>query len=335
MKFLTKKYIFAGISMLFLLTACSKTHNDSVNTESSETSQIVQDATKRSDVDYQTPVPDISTAENTENNMPDQEEKSKTKLIKSLDIVQDRSEILSLELPKDKVNIDELKDYSMICITLYQKTDLSFLSDLHELKVLTITNGEEDMVPGPCNESYAESYNFLKSLNNLEYLRISKEPDFNTECLQDMDNLKYLHFYGTNIDFEGYFPNVEELEIAGGELSSKELYNFFPNLTGLGTYAVNISLKSVGKMENLEILHLSYGQSYSEISEIVNNKHLRALTLASKMDGGYTELAENEEFILELDELQYFWCLEGVISDETISRFLEINPQCEIFNRGM
>lgn len=335
MKRLIKKYIFAGISMVFLLTACSNTHNDSVNTESSETSQLLQDTEESSDVNYQTPVPDISTAESIKNNAPDQEEKSKTKLIESLDIVQDRSEILSLELPKDEVNIDELKDYSMICITLYQKTDLSFLSDLPELKVLTITNGEEDMVPRPCNESYVESYNFLKSLNNLEYLRISKEPDFNTECLQDMDNLKYLHFYGTNIDFEGYFPNVGELEIAGGELSSKELYEFFPNLTGLGTYAINISLKSVGKMENLEILHLSYGQSYSEISEIVSNKHLKALTLASKTAGGYTESAENEEFILELDELQYFWCLEGVISDETISRFLEINPQCEVFNHGM
>ena len=334
MKLLTKKCFF-GILMLCLLTSCSNTHNNYTYTESSNTNQIVQDTEEISGISCQTQVLDVSTAESIKNSVTDQEDKLKTELVGSFDVVQDRSEILDLELPKDEVNIDELKDYSMICITLYQKTDLSFLSDLPELKVLTITNGEEDMVPKPCNESYAESYDFLKSLNNLEYLRISKEPDFNTECLQDMDNLKYLHFYGTNIDFEGYFPNVGELEIAGGELSSKELYDFFPNLTGLGTYAVNINLKSVGKMENLEILLLSYGQSYSEISEIVSNKHLKALTLASKTAGGYTESVENEEFILELDELQYFWCLEGVISDETISRLLEVNPQCEVFNHGM
>ena len=334
MKLLTKKCFF-GILMLFLLTSCSNTHNNYTYTESSNTNQIVQDTEEISGISCQTEVLDVSTAESIKNSVTDQEDKLKTELVGSLDVVQDRSEILDLELPKDEVNIDELKDYSMICITLYQKTDLSFLSDLPELKVLTITNGEEDMVPKPCNESYAESYDFLKSLNNLEYLRISKEPDFNTECLQDMDNLKYLHFYGTNIDFEGYFPNIEELEISGGELSSKEMYDFFPNLTGLSTYAINISLKSVGKMNQLEILRLSYGQSYSEISEIVNNKHLRTLTLASKTAGGYTELVDDEEFVLELDELQYFWCLEGVISDETIIRLLEVNPQCDVFNHGM
>lgn len=267
----------------------------------------------------------------TQDNSPSSEDKPRIHLVGS---IADRSETFYLELPKDKSDIDKIKDYYALDITLFKKTDLSFIADFAHLKELSITIGEEDAVPEAWEEAYVESYDFLKKLNNVEYLRISKEPNFNTICLQNMDNLKYLHFYGTNIDFEGYFPNVEELEIAGGELSSKELYDFFPNLTGLNTYAINISLKSVGKMQKLEILHLSYCQSYSEISEIVNNKHLRALTLASKMDG-YAELVEDEKFILEFNNLQYFWCLEGVISDETVDQLLEINPQCDAFNHGM
>lgn len=272
-----------------------------------------------------------TTYNSTQDNPPSSEDKPRVELVGS---ILGREETLYLEFPKDSMDIDKIKDYYSLSITLFEKTDLSFIADFPHLKELNISTGEEDPVPDAWKEAYVESYDFLNSLNNLEYLRIGKEPNFNAKRLQGMDNLKYLCFYGTNIDFEGFFPNVEELSIAGGELSSDELYDFFPNLTGLSTYCINISLKSVGKMQNLEILHLSYGQSYSEISEIVNNKHLRALTLASRVNG-YTELVENEEFILELNELQYLWCLEGVISDETISRLLERNPQCDTFNEGM
>lgn len=158
----------------------------------------------------------------------------------------------------------------------------------------------------------------------------------NTKWLQDMDNLRYLHFYGTNIKLEGCFPNIQELSIAGWEISSGELYDFFPNLIGLETHCADIDLKSVGKMDKLEILRLGYYQSYSEIDELVNNKNLRALKLLSiKGKDGSVEPVENEEFLLELPNLEYFWCYEGVISDETIDRFKTLNPRCEAFNHGM
>ena len=261
------------------------------------------------------------------------EDKPRVELV---DFILGREETLYLELPTYSKDIDKIKDYYSLSITLFEKTDLSFIADFPHLRELDITTGEENAVPDAWKESYVESYDFLNSLNNLEYLRISKEPTFNTKCLQNMDNLKYLHFYGTNVELEGYFPNIQELSFAGWELSSGELYDFFPNLIGLETHCIDIDLKSVGKMDKLEILKLGYYQSYSEINEIVNNKNLRSLTLHSlKGKDGSIEPVENEEFLLELPNLEYFWCYEGVISDETINKLLNTKPQCDAYNHGL
>lgn len=246
-----------------------------------------------------------------------------------------RSRYMSLVLPDDNVDIDILKDCTELDIQLNKKTDLSFLTELPQLIGLFIYNGEENAIPEPSEESFVESYDFLNSLNNLEYLRISKEPNFSMKYLYNMINLKYLHFYGTNIDFDGYFPNIEELSIVGGEFSSVELYDFFPNLTGLETCYANISLESVGKMEKLEILRLSHGQSYKEINEVANNKNLRSLTLSSYTAAYNEPPIENYDFLLELTNLRTFWCLEVLIPEETINRLKELNPECDVFNHGL
>lgn len=241
----------------------------------------------------------------------------------------EQREIFDLVLPNDVINIDELSNYSVIKIILTEKADLSFLAELSQLKELYIYNGEEDAVPEPSDESYVEFYDFLNCLNNLEYLRISREPHFNTEYLNDLNSLKYLHFYATNVDLAGYYPNIKELSIGGGSLSSYDLYNFFPNLVCLETYAVNLNLESVAKMDKLEFLHLSMGQSNDSIEALANNKNLKSFILATR-----SEPLPNDEFILELTDLRYFWCYEGMFSEETISRFMELNPECEVFDKG-
>lgn len=336
MKSMFKKGVSICITIIFCLTGCynnSNHGNQTIDiTDISQTTLLIEESNntiESKNADYETSVSEITCI--TEK---DEAPSSEDKLIDPA--VQDKTEILYLELPKNNMDIDKIKDYYALDITLFEKTNLSFIANYPQLKELMITTGEEDAVPDAWKESYVESYDFLKCLNNLEYLRISKEPNFNTICLQDMDNLKYLHFYGTNIELEGRFPNIRDLSIAGWGLSSDELYEFFPNLTELETHCVDIDLKSVGKMDKLEILKLGYYQSYSEINEIVNNKNLRSLTLLSiKGKDGSIEPVENEEFLLELPNLEYFWCYEGVISDEIINKLLDMKPQCNAFNHGL
>ncbi|MCM1299073.1 MAG: hypothetical protein NC203_12140 [Firmicutes bacterium] len=332
MKSKFKKAVSIGITIIFCLTGCGNNGGQAIDAAgASQTDSPVEESYGEFEAkaaDNETSVGEIIC--NTEK---DEASSSEDKPIDPT--AQDKTEILYLELPKNNMDIDKIKNYHALDVTLFEKTNLSFLADYPQLKELMITIGEEDAVPDAWNESYAESYDFLNSLDNLEYLRISQEPSFNTKCLQNTDNLKYLHFYGTNVELEGYFPNIQELSVAGQNLSSNELYDFFPNLTELETHCIDIDLKSVGKMDKLETLKLGYYQSYSEINEISNNKNLRSLTLLSVKKDGSVETAENEDFLLELPNLEYFWCYEGVISDETINRLSDMKPQCNAFNHGL
>lgn len=330
-----------GLIIIFSLAACSNTA-DNINdfSEAVEPQSVQTTAETVADTDNQ-PSETVSVQESVDIDVTETEREDLDALPErtgivfdnyTKDIIEYEKNWVSLVLPNDNVNIDELRDCLMLRITLMEKTDLSFLSRLTQLKELSICNGESDPAPLPLDESYVESYDFLNSLNNLVYVDIYREPNFSTEYLKNLSNLKYLELDWTNVELTGCFPDIKEVSLVACELSSDELYDFFPNLTGLETCYMDISLKSVGKMDRLEILRLSLGQSYKEINELANNKRLKSLTLSSHYS--YSETVD-DEFLFELTELQKLWCIEGMFSEETINRFKEINPQCDVFDNGL
>ena len=201
-------------------------------------------------------------------------------IIKDFSVLNGLTNLTSLTI-EDFVECNAVEEYNIVA----EKTDISFISDLTQLKYLDLAmNNIEDISP-------------LETLINLEYLDISCNSISDIHSLQYLTQLKKVILSDGSVTIGGVYEetnnitdisalvnctNLECLSIGDSEISDLSPISDMKNLKELYLQLDNnINLNDIANITSLKILNLHGAQvtNISALSELVN---LEKLTLGAR-----------------------------------------------------
>ena len=234
-----------------------------------------------------------------------------------------------IELPRDKDL--ELDIHEGVEVLITSKYDISFLSQFSDIKYLRIMESEEENDPPELDYSYVNSFDFIKDLKKLEYIRIERDPEFELNILKDNKNLKCIEFINCNIisDSKVSYNSVDDLSIMFGNFELSNISDSFPRLKRLQFSVSNCDdFSDVGELSELEYLYIRLLRPYKGIESIAKCKKLKYLELFSRyMDKEgllKTELVD-DTFLTNVENLYMLNCYVGSISPHTLNILTDKN----------
>ena len=201
-------------------------------------------------------------------------------IIKDFSVLKGLTNLTGLEI-EDFVECNAVEEYNIVA----KKTDISFLSDLTQLKYLDLAmNNIEDISP-------------LETLINLEYLDISCNSISDIHSLQYLTQLRTVILSDGSVTIGGVYEetnnitdisalvnctNLECLYIGDSEISDLSPISDMKNLEELYLQLDNnINLNDIADITSLKILDL-HGAQVTNISALSGLVNLEKLTLGAR-----------------------------------------------------
>lgn len=235
-----------------------------------------------------------------------------------------------------ETDIEELKRYKSLEIILNEETDLSFLEELTQLENLYLYQGEMHIIISEIETEYIKSYEFLYKLKNLksfsmEGAMINGEMivfDLNNlNNLYNLDNLESFNFRHLNLIYTGdkILKNIKKVKIYESEINIDDFSIFLPNLQELELVGGDFNFSSFLNCKKLTSFSLTYGMRYTE-----HLSNLSSLPLLEKLKLTYMVNITDISFILDIKGLKELQITEGDFTQEQIDEIKLTFPDCEI-----